>query len=218
MSLCKELITNSRLVNRSDLRSFDLLHFQGRKLIVGWFQRAWSMRHCADEDAFEPFIYTWIAFNGWAACITGLDRDRDWLDALMLDQEITDKFASLVANTQSALARIMDSFRQIWPIFKAQDLRRRGLFWHSAHSRNREQVVLQYLSARIAHEPKCWERHQNEGGSIPLDWPHTLSVLYRVRCNLFHGEKTPHSEIDKVIVSRAFRVLACFLSESRFMG
>ena len=46
-----------------------------------------------------------------------------------------------------------------------------------------------------------------EDGSISLDWPHTLSAIYRIRCNLFHGEKTLHSDNDVILVSLAFRVL-----------
>jgi hypothetical protein len=68
----------------------------------------------------------------------------------------------------------------------------------------------------IKFEPACWKRHMDEGGSIPMDWPHTLAALYRVRCNLFHGEKAPYSEIDRTIVRAALRVLVYFLHETPF--
>jgi hypothetical protein len=218
MHVCDELIDNPRLAKRSNVLTFEALHHHGRRLILSWLKRAWDMRDCADDDTFEPFIYAWIAFNGWAACVTGLDRDRAWLDALMLDQALIDRFDSLVADKQAELGRHAKSFRKTWPIFKAQELRRASLVGVSEHFEDREKLVSQYLSAKIAHEPRCWMRHHIDGSPIPLDWCHTLSVLYRVRCNLFHGEKMPHSEIDRTILSRAFRVLVTFLSESGFMG
>ena len=52
---------------------------------------------------------------------------------------------------------------------------------------------------------------------MPLDWPHTLEALYRVRCNLFHGEKGLDSEMDALIVSSAFRVLVHFLHDSGYI-
>jgi len=216
MPVCKELVKNPRNANRCDLQRFQYLHVEGRNLIASWFRRAWSMRECADENTFEPFIYTWIAFNSWASCITGLDRDRDWLDALMLNHQIATKFTAVV-NSHNGLAELVASFRETWPNFKAQELRRRGRLRHSVSLSGRTELVSEYLNAGIAHEPACWERHQNEGIEVPLDWAHTLAVLYRVRCNLFHGEKSLHSEIDKTIVSRSFRLLVEFLAESRFL-
>jgi hypothetical protein len=43
---------------------------------------------------------------------------------------------------------------------------------------------------------------------MPLDWAHAMKALYRVRCNLFHGEKARTSEDDKRIVTAAYNVLA----------
>jgi len=37
---------------------------------------------------------------------------------------------------------------------------------------------------------------------VPIDWPHTLSAIYQVRCNLFHGYKGVYSENDISIVSK----------------
>jgi len=51
-----------------------------------------------------------------------------------------------------------------------------------------------------------------------LDWAHTLKAIYRVRCNLFHGEKAIHSEIDQKIVLSAFRVLIHMLKKQKLLG
>ncbi len=105
----------------------------------------------------------------------------------------------------------------MWPIFKAQKLHRKGIFgWQRV---DRAALVNAYLAADVDdYQPKCWERHIRESGEVPLDWPHTLEALYRVRCNLFHGEKFAHSEMDQMIVSAAFRVLVHFLYESKYIS
>jgi hypothetical protein len=46
---------------------------------------------------------------------------------------------------------------------------------------------------------------------VPLDWAHTVKAIYRVRCNLFHGEKARTSEDDERIVLAARDVLAVFI-------
>ncbi len=218
MPICCDLIKSPHLAKPCDLRKFYFLHHEGRQIITGWFQRAWDLRERADAEPFEPFIYAWIAFNGWADCITDAESDQDMIKALSLNEEITMKFDSIVAQSSHLLSNEAKLFRQTWPVFKAQDLRRKNLLRHSSLFSERHDLISQYLAANIAHEPKCWKRHQSEEDGVPLDWPHTLAVLYRVRCNLFHGEKTLNSEIDRMIVSKAFWVLAGFLSESGFLN
>ena len=60
--------------------------------------------------------------------------------------------------------------------------------------------------------PSCYVEHEQ----VPLDWGHTLAALYRVRCNLFHGEKARSSENDQLVVSAAYETLRAFLDESGF--
>ena len=51
------------------------------------------------------------------------------------------------------------------------------------------------------------EYHRERSEEVSLNWAHSLKAIYRVRCNLFHGEKAAHSEMDQKIVSSAFRIL-----------
>ena len=58
---CPELIP-ACLANRNlsvdiDLKRYMRLHPAGKKLILGWFNRAWEMRNKKDEHCFEPFIF-----------------------------------------------------------------------------------------------------------------------------------------------------------------
>jgi hypothetical protein len=188
------------------------LHPQGHALIYGWFQRSWRMIDCQGDNCFEAFSYAWFAFNGWASCVTDLDDDYKYIDALKRDQALCQKFSDLAANPDSPFGNYALQFAKLWPIFDAKSLRRQQLI--PPYRASRSSVVDYYLSQGInLFEPRCWKRHKDAGESIPLDWPHTLAALYKVRCNLFHGQKSAHSEMDQQIVSLAFHTLAYFFSD-----
>lgn len=55
-----------------------------------------------------------------------------------------------------------------------------------------------------ARAPDC---HMTHTGEIEPDWAHTLEALYRVRCNLFHGQKSGGGNEDRMILQAAVRVL-----------
>jgi hypothetical protein len=58
--------------------------------------------------------------------------------------------------------------------------------------------------------PKCWIEHQNDFDKIERNCINTLQSLYGVRCNLFHGEKSPLVTADQQIVLDAFLVMLYF--------
>ena len=64
-------------------------------------------------------------------------------------------------------------------------------------------------------EPRCYLAHEEQP---PLDWGHTLAALYRVRCNLFHGEKARSSENDKTVVAAAYSTLLAFAEEAELLN
>jgi len=207
---CPELIRNVSLGSQFEDHRFFMLHPDGRRLIVHWFERAWHRRACDPAESFEPFIFCWIALNGWAACCTELDQDRQWLDALADNRKVCQRFEMMLAGSDE-IRQVAETFRSYWPIFKAQELRRLGAlaYWHG----NRAQTIEHYLRAGARQfSPDCWLRHHEAHEDIPLDFPHTAVALYRVRCNLFHGDKAPHSEVDRMLVSTGFRLLAEFLN------
>jgi hypothetical protein len=55
------------------------------------------------------------------------------------------------------------------------------------------------------------------GEDVSLDWPQTLAAIYPVRCNLFHGEKSAHLEMDREIVCTALVVLMMFFRHSQIL-
>lgn len=205
----------SQFTQAVDLKRYANLPLHRRNLILGWFNRAWEMRDCNDDDSFQAFNFLWMAFNGWASCVAQTDRDREWKDSLILNQSLCADFDKLVADENLPLASPAYGFLQLWPIFKSEEIHRRGIPWPNG---NRQQVVKYYLANGIAiFEPQCWTRHQAQGNVVPLDWPHTLSALSRVRNNLIHGGKAGDSEMNRAIVASAFRVLLYFIDCGRYL-
>ena len=212
---CPEINSPNRLPRRVDLNHYSLLHQEGKQLISAWFLRAWKERNCQQEEAFEPFIFAWFAFNGWAACVTDTDRDRDIIDALAADATLSNDFVRVFQNNQDMSASV-ENFFEMLPIFDVKSLRRRGILRNIIE--NRRERVNYYLShGANQFEPRCWQRHHDAGESIPTDWGHTINAIYKVRCNLFHGMKAAHSEMDQMIVHSAYLVLVRFLNEAGYL-
>ncbi|MEO6964350.1 MAG: hypothetical protein ABI076_00465 [Acidobacteriaceae bacterium] len=200
-----------------DRSRFGQLHAEGRKLIEGWIERATRQIECSNEDSFEPFIFAWIAFNGWASCVTGQDHDRDYLDALTLDADLDRAFKDRLGDSEgnTELSKAAQDFQSLWPIFRSSDVKNAA--FSAPDSETRRQRIERYKTIRLEsrnparHKPACAFLHSDRYEDIPLDWPHTLSAIYQVRCNLFHGYKGVHSENDVLVVSSAFKILGRLL-------
>lgn len=134
----------------------------------------------------------------------------------MRDQWMNHDFSQLMANQSTRLSQSANEFAMLWPIFDVRDLRKRNIRrWQSD---NRQELVTNYLSSGATKfEPQCWERHVNNNQTVPIDWPHTLATIYRVRCNLFHGEKSLYSQMDQMVVESAFRTLVDFFDEAKYL-
>jgi hypothetical protein len=185
------------------LQSFSRLHPEGQTLIRLWFHRGWEQRLSPDAECFEPFIYTYIAFNGWAACVTGKDQDRQMIDALKADPGLTASFDHWLS-TDSGFQHHAAAFQSFWPIFSAKHLRSRRV--PILRDPIRGNVIAHYRShGAVIFKP--------EEDNPRLTMANTLDALYQVRCNLFHGEKCVSSEGDQRLVGAAFRVLADLLGK-----
>jgi len=212
---CPEIINPNRQQRRVDFSRYSLLHPEGRQLISGWFQRAWGERNCQKDEAFEPFVFAWFAFNGWAACVTDTHIDREIIDALAADQTINNDFAQAIQNNQNVSASV-EIFSELLPIFDVKSLRRRGILRNIREDR-RERVAYYLSHGANQFDPRCWQRHHDAGEVTPADWGHILNAIYKVRCNLFHGLKAAHSEMDQAIVHSAYLALATFLAETDYL-
>jgi hypothetical protein len=194
---------------RVDWERYYKLHGDGQCLIHDWLGRG-----LGDEckDWYEAFIYLWIGFNAWAACVTSKDQDREMVDALALDQDLNERFAALLYDG-GRLREAAIAFRELWPIFRVQKLRGLNVAYLRP-AQSRAEAVQTYLDAGATdYRPRCWLTHTSSADGVPLDWAHTVNAIYGVRCNLFHGEKARTSEDDQRIVAAARDVLAAFIEE-----
>lgn len=190
------------------------LHQDGQRLITTWFDRAWRAR-ADDSAAFEGFVFAWIAVNAWAACVTGEDRDREYMDRLANDPGLRAAFDNLMASS-AAFEQEAERFFQLLPIFKAQQLRRNGI--HLDEHVPRGERIQRYFDAGLTDfEPNCAKLHLDRGEPIPRDWSHFIQAVYRVRCNLFHGEKSAHSEMDCAIIRAALLSLTAFFRSTHIL-
>jgi hypothetical protein len=161
-----------------ELDRYDRLRAEGKRLIRGWLERGVA-GHQRAEPYFAAFIYLWIAFNGWAACVTERDADPAWRDALIADPELNDLFDMLMREP-SATATAAQRFAELWPIFRVADLRDREIDYSAGGYGSRAEIVQAFLDAGAQKfEPQSYLEHDE----VPIDWGHTLMALCRVRCN-----------------------------------
>lgn len=152
-------------------------------------------------NAFEAFIYAWISFNGWGSCCLEDERDKTLVQVLGTEPLLIGTFDDLVRNDLQ-VARALQRFHALWPIFRATDVRSGQL-----PGETREARVARYEAdfPRSVRAPNCHLRHVD--GKLPADWGHSLEAIYRVRCNLFHGSKSVLGMDDREIVDSAAGVL-----------
>lgn len=182
------------------------------------------MTHVSQESShFEGFIYLWIVFNGWASQVVvdegKSQNDKYLVAALGQDQELNRCFEELKENNAS-FQSVTTGFASLWPVFKVRTLiRLRIQPWGNKQPR------YDYIRSVIhrpegsptarAYAPPCFREHENnkrqEGErrwyDPPNDWAHTLSAIYMVRCNLFHGGKDFQSSRDREFISKALKIL-----------
>jgi len=217
MNICSELLGGRKPSRKIQHERYQYLHPHGRRLISGWFGRALDLLDAGQEECFEGFIFAWIAVNAWASCVTGLDIDIAIIRTMMIDPILNNYFEQMVQREDSIFSQNVREFHSLLPIFHVQAIRRARV--DLAYHLPREQRIQHYLDAGIdKYAPQCWEKHLGRKEPVPLDWPHTLATLYRVRCNLFHGEKAIDSETDIQIVNSAFKIIVYLFRDSNILG
>ncbi len=198
------------------------LRAERKASISSWFHNAVSNINCRPNDSFGPFIDMWMAFNGWATCITGISRrDKLKINILKENVEIQNDFQHAM-RSNVALANAVNSFYGFLPIFDAIELDQRNI--NTNNYGDRRELVLHYFSqlaqngiTRSIFEPPCWKKHCDRGEFIPINWLHILSAIYQVRCNLIHGEKGRQIEMDQAIVHNAYLVLVNFFTFAGYL-
>lgn len=145
------------------------------------------------HEEFNPFIKLWIAFNGWYKSKYPNKNDREAINLCKKDSDLHVFYQRSFANKQ-----FCDYLNEL-----GIDL-------------DREPLV--NLTRPIGKKLKL-SRLEDENGEVNfLDnsseaFENYLDVIYRVRCNLFHCEKSPASDRDKLIVVCSFKTLSVIMKQ-----
>jgi hypothetical protein len=169
-------------------------------LVREWNER--SKRNEPNESPFQTFtgfIEVWVGFNAWAACVTQEDSDAEMIKRLASNRILNDVFASLIRNNPEFLVAVRN-FSHFWPIFSftsARKLRLENVFRDFSRDEARQKL----LEANVKRGPEGSYNRE-----LP-SWRDTIQAVYRVRCNLIHGNKGS-APLDFQIVGSAYKVLS----------
>jgi hypothetical protein len=158
------------------------------------------------HSAFLPFMNVWMGFNGWMESVTDATSDAAMITALADNRRMTDAYDALIASDR-AFRRGVVRFAELWPVLSVRDLRKRlgrDAFWQM------ERVALLEACRRadVRLQPLGWVE-----GEMPT-WPQIIRTIYQIRCNLFHGAKSPQHIRDRDLVRHADRVLRGYINGS----
>lgn len=160
--------------------------------------------------SFMAFIYRWMAFNGWMSAVTLGDTDREMIDALAGASRLIDAFDQLMAGDPD-FRQMVSEFAAMWPVLNVRSVRAK--LGYDAFGQHERAALLALCAAEnVKQQPPGWVP-----GGDP-SWAQLLRTIYQVRCNLFHGEKSPQNLRDRDLVLASDRILARFIAASGCFG
>jgi hypothetical protein len=158
------------------------------------------------HSPFLPFMNTWMGFNGWMESVTEAGSDAAMISALADNRRMTDAYGQLL-QSDPEFRRSVVAFARLWPVLNVRDVKKklgRDAFWQF----ERERLIEACEQAEVKSQPQGWIP-----GDLPT-WPQTLRTIYLVRCNLFHGAKSPQNGRDRRLVQGANEVLRRYIDGS----
>lgn len=162
----------------------------------------------ADHQQSEmmSFVTIWMAFNGWMAAITGRERDAEIINALAVDHRISAEFDRLMVDNPQ-FGHAVEEFAAMWPVLNVRDVRAK-LGFDAFRCHDRDALLAACATANVKQQPQGWA-----AGAVPK-WEQLLRAIYQVRCNFFHGEKSPQNFRDGQLVCQCGRVLRMFIADT----
>lgn len=158
------------------------------------------------RSAFSSFVNLWMGFNGWMECVTDAATDAEMITALANHQRLTKAFNDLVRGSPDFRGKV-EVFATMWPVLNVRDVRRK--LGRDAFSRfSREELIAEVLRLGVKLQPVGWT-----AGDTPT-WPQLLRTIYTIRCNLFHGSKSPENFRDHELVAASDHILRTFVARS----
>ncbi|HEX8239858.1 MAG TPA: hypothetical protein VF574_08985 [Allosphingosinicella sp.] len=180
---------------------FQQLHPEARRLTLDLFEGSDS------DDPFYGFSLLWMSFNGWMSAVAGPAPDAHMINNLAANPRLMTAFIDL-ANESARFRDRVEEFASWWPIFDSQTARKylhRSLY--EVHDRE-DFYQLAFPDERIRRRPRDWAH-----GNAPR-WGDLLQAIYQVRCNLFHGTKSPVNWGDSALVGMSHQTLRMFVARS----
>jgi hypothetical protein len=176
--------------------------------------RAVAVELLANADGQPPsfiaFMYRWMAFNGWMSAVTLKDTDATMINAYVAAPRLIDAYDQLVAG-DADFAQMIDDFAALWPVLNVRSVRSK-LGYEAFRLHDRAALLALSTAANVKQQPVGWVP-----GNAP-SWEQLLRTIYQVRCNLFHGEKSPQSFRDRDLVFASDRILARFIAATGCFG
>ncbi len=160
--------------------------------------------------SFMAFIYRWMAFNGWMSAVTLGDTDREMIDALVGAPRLIDAFDQLISGDPD-FRQMVGEFTALWPVLNVRSVRAK-LGYDAFRQHERPALLAMCAAENVKQQPTGWTL-----GDDP-SWEQLLRTVYQVRCNLFHGEKSPQSFRDRDLVLASDRILAHFIAATGCFG
>lgn len=159
------------------------------------------------RSAFMSFLSIWMAFNGWMESVTEATTDADMITALAENRRVMEAYDGLM-NRSADFRRRVSTFSAMWPVLNVRDARRklgRDAFWQLS----RDELLEECRRENVKVQPVGWT-----DGDTPT-WPQLLRTIYIIRCNMFHGSKSPQNSRDRELVLHSDRILRRFIDQTR---
>jgi hypothetical protein len=158
------------------------------------------------RSAFMSFINIWMAFNGWMAAVTERETDAEMIRDFAASDRLIESYGSLMGGSPR-FRRLVLEFATIWPVLNVRDVRKK-LGRDASWRLQRDEFTSACKAANVKRQPSAWT-----AGDTP-SWEQLLRTIYQVRCNLFHGEKSPQNLRDRQLILKSDRILRAFLAET----
>ncbi len=185
----------------TNFANFRTMEPETKDLVLNLMQNADRQR-----SAFMSFVNIWMAFNGWMAAVTGRETDADMIRDFSANDRLIDAYAALMEGSRP-FHRLVSDFATMWPVLNVRDVHRklgRDAFWRL----QRDDFAAACEAANVKRQPTVWTAGDT------ASWEQLLRTIYQVRCNMFHGEKSPQNVRDRPLILKSDRILRMFLAET----
>jgi len=159
------------------------------------------------RSAFMSFVNIWMAFNGWMESVTLARTDAEMISALAANERLIEAYDRLMGQLPYFSERVF-SFAEMWPVLNVRDVRSklgRDAFWRFS----RDELLAECRRNRVKSQPQSWKNNEHPS------WEKLLRTIYLIRCNMFHGVKSPQNQRDRELILHADRILRMFIEGTR---